>query len=178
MRMSYSLFCRLRPFWILFPKASDRSTCLCKTHENLLYKIEKLHQLKVTDTTNVTFLANEITCSTDSLSCMYREYFVCLKREPHINQDDLGCQVYWNMWETRREDRQKTSCSKEEKSLSLQITIKSTVQGTLDQLVTDFKADLAKASKHTDNISHQYKALRTLRERNTGQRGSTPHLFL
>ncbi len=33
--VSYSLFCRLRPFWVVHPTLSYRETCLCKLHENL-----------------------------------------------------------------------------------------------------------------------------------------------
>ena len=91
MRISYSLFCRLLPFWILFPKASDRNTCFCNTHENLLYKIEKLHQLKVIDTTDATSLANEITCSTGSLSCMYRE---CPVQMSHLHSVSFN-RFFW-----------------------------------------------------------------------------------
>lgn len=34
MKLSYSSFCTLRPFYVTAPKASDRSTCLCHHHEN------------------------------------------------------------------------------------------------------------------------------------------------
>lgn len=29
-QISYSVFCRLRPFWIIAPTEKDRETCLCK----------------------------------------------------------------------------------------------------------------------------------------------------
>lgn len=34
-RISYSSFCRLRPFCVVHPSLSDRETCQCKLHENL-----------------------------------------------------------------------------------------------------------------------------------------------
>lgn len=46
-RISYSLFCRMRPFWVVTPTLTDRETCLCKTHENLSFLVEKLHSLKL-----------------------------------------------------------------------------------------------------------------------------------
>ncbi|WAR26590.1 hypothetical protein MAR_012294 [Mya arenaria] len=39
-KISYSMFCKLRPFWIVKPTEKDRDTCLCKLHENLNYKIQ------------------------------------------------------------------------------------------------------------------------------------------
>jgi phage gp29-like protein len=33
-------------------KAGDRNTCLCKLHENMRFKVEQLHQLKLIETKN------------------------------------------------------------------------------------------------------------------------------
>jgi len=35
LKISYRTFCRLKPFWVVWPKEKDRDTCQCKTHENL-----------------------------------------------------------------------------------------------------------------------------------------------
>ena len=45
--MSYSLFCRLRPFHIVHPTARDRDTCLCKLHENIYLKFARLKSMKL-----------------------------------------------------------------------------------------------------------------------------------
>ncbi|XP_062532287.1 PH domain-containing protein DDB_G0287875 [Bombyx mori] len=34
-KISYSSFCKLRPFWIRIPTVNIRDTCLCKVHENM-----------------------------------------------------------------------------------------------------------------------------------------------
>ena len=45
--ISYSLFCSMRPFYIVSPTNVDRETCLCKVHhENSRMLIDKLHQTK------------------------------------------------------------------------------------------------------------------------------------
>lgn len=41
--ISYSAFCRLRPFWVVHPSLADRDSCQCKLHENLGFLAEKLH---------------------------------------------------------------------------------------------------------------------------------------
>lgn len=33
-KISYSSFCRRKPFWVIAPKESDKETCACKLHEN------------------------------------------------------------------------------------------------------------------------------------------------
>ncbi|XP_054259552.1 uncharacterized protein LOC128984273 [Macrosteles quadrilineatus] len=35
LKLSYASFCKLRPFWIVMPKVTDRDTCLCTVHENM-----------------------------------------------------------------------------------------------------------------------------------------------
>lgn len=42
LKLSYSLFCRFRPFWVLKATEKDRQTCLCIKHENLQYQVDML----------------------------------------------------------------------------------------------------------------------------------------
>lgn len=75
--ISYSLFCSLRPFWVVVPTLSDRDTCMCKMHENLVFIVQKLHQLKVINTTNLDELVKSITCDPESKKCMYSDCSDC-----------------------------------------------------------------------------------------------------
>ena len=40
--MSYSLFCRLCPFWVRAPQEKNRDPCMCIIHTNAKLKAEKL----------------------------------------------------------------------------------------------------------------------------------------
>nr|CAI5864168.1 unnamed protein product [Callosobruchus analis] len=42
-KISYSAFCRMRPFWVLQPKISGRETCLCILHTNMQLIVSKLY---------------------------------------------------------------------------------------------------------------------------------------
>ena len=44
--LSYSMFCRLRPFWVVHPSLADWETCMCKLHENLTFVAVRLKQQK------------------------------------------------------------------------------------------------------------------------------------
>ena len=48
--ISYSLFCQLRPFWVVNPTLSERDTCLCEIHENLGFVANKLQPSEATNT--------------------------------------------------------------------------------------------------------------------------------
>ena len=45
--MSYSSFCRLRPFWFVKPRVSARDTCMCVKHVNMEFRVQKLCYLPV-----------------------------------------------------------------------------------------------------------------------------------
>lgn len=40
--ISYSLFCKFRPFWIVPPNVTNRNTCLCKVHDNIKLLMSRL----------------------------------------------------------------------------------------------------------------------------------------
>lgn len=74
--ISYSLFCRLRPFWVVNPTLSERDTCMCKLHENLSFLTVKLSQMKLIKTANIEELI-EVCCNSSNKSCMYGECVSC-----------------------------------------------------------------------------------------------------
>ncbi|KAK0151073.1 hypothetical protein N1851_007764 [Merluccius polli] len=47
LRLSFSLFCTFRPYWVVRPTLADRDTCMCKQHDNLGFIARKLYQQHV-----------------------------------------------------------------------------------------------------------------------------------
>lgn len=45
-RVSYSTLLREKPYWVVQPTKRDRDTCLCVSHENFEYKLNKLNRLR------------------------------------------------------------------------------------------------------------------------------------
>lgn len=72
---SYSLFCLLRPFWVVHSSLSDRYTCMCKIYENLGFIVQKLHHLKVISTINLHDLVKAITCDTENKVHVWRMFW-------------------------------------------------------------------------------------------------------
>ena len=52
-------------------KAEDRNTCLCKLHENMRFKVEKLHQLKLIETKNPETVSECVVCDMKHKPCAY-----------------------------------------------------------------------------------------------------------
>ena len=75
-RLSYTTFTRLRPFWVLSPRNSDRETCLCKTCENVKLLAEALEQKMVLTTSNIDSLEKRCVPLITKLACMENAMFV------------------------------------------------------------------------------------------------------
>lgn len=162
-KISYTMFCMLRPFYVLRPSQRDRESCLCKKHENLIFKAERLFQNGVIKSKDIVELARQLTCNADSKACMYRECKECRDKKIETKEFDESKMTEWFEWRTKRVEREKTEKG-ETKIFTVAITSKETETGPAKQLLDEFEMDLKKACTHLYNISHQYRAIRSLKE--------------
>ncbi|KAL2077550.1 hypothetical protein ACEWY4_027054 [Coilia grayii] len=108
--LSYSLFCRLRPFWVVHPTVADRETCLCKVHENFSFLAEKLHSLKIIKSVDLEDMLTSVSCSTNSKDCMYNVCPHCKGQEyAVVGEDNLQKHVLITQWSTETVLREKKS---------------------------------------------------------------------
>jgi len=77
--MSYSLFCKLKPFHIVQPTNRDREICLCKIHENAELMLLKLCHLQLLPWFNNTVekCVEALCCPGGKEDCHYRRCQVC-----------------------------------------------------------------------------------------------------
>ncbi|WAQ99807.1 LOW QUALITY PROTEIN: hypothetical protein MAR_024180 [Mya arenaria] len=157
-KIFYSLFCKLKPFWVIKPTFRDRQTCLCKIHDNLDMKLTTAINNNMYHSRSVNDLLKCLTCdgSLDKKECMYRECNGCKGRSIPLNENiDRG--------------RQRIEIPKKDEVGSQTVrtvtkTVKEKDQGTLDQLNDDIQAEAQRASRHVFNIRHQYQAISRLKE--------------
>ena len=76
-KISYQSFCRLRPFWVVQPKESDRDTCACKTHENMQFLVNALHSSNLLSSTRLSDVVGKFACDISSMDCMYGKCEKC-----------------------------------------------------------------------------------------------------
>ncbi|WAR13068.1 hypothetical protein MAR_027248 [Mya arenaria] len=149
-KISYSLLCKLRPFWIIKPTEKDHKTCLCKIHENLAFKVSSSHNADMIKTNDPNVLMKTIVCDTDSKACMYRDCKDCGSRKLNLNVEG-GEQLTWNEWRNRRVERERSGTSK-----IVSLTVKEKKQGTKQTLGEELDQELQRACRHYFNIRHQY----------------------
>lgn len=76
-RISYSHFCKLRPFWTVFPKPSNRDTCLCSRHTNMELLVKALHKAGIINVKSSEELLSKLCCDSRNWSCLNRSCVTC-----------------------------------------------------------------------------------------------------
>ena len=162
--ISYSLFCRLRPFWVVMPNAGDRHTCLCKLHENCGFVLSKLASLKVLETADIETILNNMVCDVTSKVCMYGDSPKCCvttlgASDPQDGNMPSDSNCTWFQWKTVKEERIIRG-----KTKMISFTVKATVSGTVNSLLTEATKLVHAMKLHTYNITHQALFNRKLRQ--------------
>lgn len=136
--MSYTMFCRLRPFWIVFPKVSQRDTTMCKKHTNMNLLVSKCSSLKMIKEKCV-----EELLSSDGV--IFESY-------------DENDSVSYEQWKTVVEIIKVKGIEKRcQKSVKVEMT--STKEG----LKKEFQSQIGPFREHCDNISNQFKVISDLK---------------
>lgn len=76
-KVSYSTFCKLRPFWVRAPKVFERDTCVCKIHANIEYLVSAMNKAEIITAKTPKKLAAYVCCDTSSVSCLQRSCLAC-----------------------------------------------------------------------------------------------------
>ena len=163
MKMSYSMFCSLKPFWIVKPLEKDRDTCLCKIHENFNFKVERLYKEGVVHSNNAEEVIKEVVCNPESKKCMYKECDICKDKSIQLEGDGHE-QVSWNASKNRKVEREKTNDAGQKTIIASMMTIKEKESGTIKTLRDELNKEVQRVCCHLFNIKHQYKTLRLLRQ--------------
>lgn len=144
-------------------KAGDRNTCLCKLHENMRFKVEKLHQLKLIETKNPETVSECVVCDMKHKPCAYGNCSRCKSKEIPLTTHEIrepGNQATAYSWVNRTEEIEKDG-----KTVKVSKTIQEEQQLTVGQLITDTTEQLKKKfTRHVFNIRHQFNSLKWLKD--------------
>jgi len=149
MKVSYAMFCKLKPFWILDPKCGDCDTCTCQLHANVKFKFQRLRQHGVLKSQSLHEAISSLCCE-EVQKCLHRKCSICAERTLEINGFEEGKQVFVYEWQNRQEQRPIKG-----KIHNVQITTKEKVFGTLETILDELNKLLkTKFCKHVFNIVH------------------------
>ncbi|KAI8420458.1 hypothetical protein MSG28_008946 [Choristoneura fumiferana] len=162
MTIGYSLFCRLRPFWVVKPKLTDRDTCACVTHENFNLKLVALKNANILNFATHQTALQTLCCDRYSEKCLSRTCDGCSMKSLPYNEFDNSDEIVVQQWRNSKElimdlktkkERYITKYKKEIQKMKPYDLI-----GQLEQ------SDLIKLFQHEVNIVHQYNTIKSLKE--------------
>ena len=93
-KISYSEFCKLRPFWVVQSKASDRNTCLCEKCDNFSLLCERMRSLGLINTVSSHALVETIVC-TSSRKCLLGKCVDCVGKKVDVAKPNLTNNFTW-----------------------------------------------------------------------------------
>lgn len=101
--VSYSAFCKLRPFWVLLPDPRSRDTCLCKLHTNMDLIVQRLYQRKIVSVKTSQDLLTLLCCDVYNENCLYRTCSACKNKIVCYQEFDDSIQITYWQWETKQD---------------------------------------------------------------------------
>lgn len=163
--LSYTLFCRLRPFWVKHPTEADRQTCICKVHANIHLLFKSVSEIYVCESLKPDDFVKQNVCDINSLKCMYSKCNKCKNNtfESVVKTNDCirEKEVCWEQWKNVKEKRM-VAKGGETKEIVVSVTVKKKESGTLFDLMKEVDKQLIRYKKHLFNIRNQYSYFREL----------------
>lgn len=102
--ISYTIFTRLRPFWVVTKKVSERDTCLCMMHENINMICNRLTKLSVVSDNNLDrLIEKEMYCDPCTVKCLFRQCSICKSKKIFcsLSENRENKITYYDVWEKR-----------------------------------------------------------------------------
>ncbi|PZC80151.1 hypothetical protein B5X24_HaOG215373 [Helicoverpa armigera] len=158
-KVSYSFFCKHRPFWVLAPKSAQRDTCKCIIHENIDLMIKALKISSIIDEPDCDALIKNMCCSIYEEKCLRRECQYCKDKLVQFKEFSDNHHITYCKWIRARET------VKTRKGLNV-ITVmkKEEVKATPRELINVLIASLRAFFKHIYKIHNQYISLKKLKD--------------
>lgn len=152
----FTTFCKFRPFWLVWKKPTDRDTCLCVKHENMLLMVKQLLNSKILAYSNddvEAILQKDMCCGGDSFTedCLLRTCSKCKDYKMLFQHFDENKMLDYETWTTESTDR------------GSNITIKKSVSVPSHELVTKFTHEVPRYLQHVGRIKHQYRMMKKLK---------------
>lgn len=156
--VSYSLFCKNKPFWVGAPAEKDKEICMCKLHENVNLLAQALRNNKIIREKSSSEVLSITVCSIHNLTCLERKCLVCFNKVPTIMDFDNSTEIQYWIWETGPKE-----INTKRETKTIQITEKKQHNGSPKAVFERLMNHLQKFYIHCANITNQYKCTTTLK---------------
>lgn len=154
-KLSYQTFCKYRPFWVLYPKESNRNTCGCRVHINIDFLIKCLNINKIIKESNGTGILESLCCNINNENCLNRTCEKCMFRNIDYAEFQNDKKIKYYEWRNSSEkyfvkDKEKTKV----------VTKKETLYDFPRNIILRLENNLVGFMNHCNNIWTQYKNIK------------------
>lgn len=160
-KISYTLFCQLRPFWVVSPNIHQRDTCLCITHANMELTLASLKQANIRSFPSYQSVLNYLCCDRYNEKCLMRECRNCKRRSIYYYEFDNSVLIKHSSWQCVVEDIFDTKTKKKRR---VRKYTKITSNCAPKDIVAKLEVNLDIFLKHEANIVHQYQTIKSLKD--------------
>lgn len=158
-KVSYTSFCRYRPFWITYQKVDMRDTCQCKKCANTEYVVSALFKHGVISQRTGKELIDSLCCTESKVKCLLRECSQCSNNSTLYNEFNGEMDIFYDEWATQEE----TYKNKKGEAIKVKHTLKIRKKISALQLVNMFSETVFKYMVHQGTIRNQYAAMKLLK---------------
>ncbi|CAH1110629.1 unnamed protein product [Psylliodes chrysocephalus] len=159
--MSYSTFCKLRPFWILSPKVAERYTCLCKIHTNMSLIVKRLKLEKIINENSLEEILKSMCCEGQlNEDCLERKCESCKNKTIVCNTFNGQEKMSYENWLTKKTK----IIVKGQEKLCLK-TVKENKFCSKYEAVLELNKNMPHFMQHYTNVMHQYKEINILKKK-------------
>ena len=132
-------------------KFSSRDTCLCKTHANFDFLIQRLAHLKLVLKNNARKFIESLVCNVNNKDCMYRVCSKCKNRKLK-NTKNIADNTFYYRWITQKVSR----VGAKNKIYNVTLTEKEKVVCTVSKLIDEVNSQSHSYLKHVYDTTHQF----------------------
>lgn len=156
--ISYSTFCKYRPYWVVFPNTS-RDTCQCKLHSNVNLLIKALKTAEIITETTGTDAIKSLCCDIKQ-ECLERTCKTCVSKVLNYHEFQNNKKIKFFQWIA--EKRPYTIKNGVEKIKI--VTIKKRFYDYPRDVIQKLESMLITFLKHNLNITVQYEVMKQLKQ--------------
>lgn len=162
-KVSYTTFLRMKPFYIYERKIKDRDTCRCIKHANFEFLIQKMHRLGITKCSSLSAFLEQMCCNKNNQDCSNRTCKECMdtfRTETllvNISQELADSQTFYYEWELCKQNY----TNKNNEVCTTKITSKNRKYIKVKDLIKKVETEIPEFFKHVFRASHQ---IRTIKE--------------
>lgn len=160
-KISLTTFKKYKPYFVVHLKCNARNTCACIKHLNMQLKMDRLRDLKIIPSNNLTEIMSGMTCRSErSEKCMLGLCPECEIKKLPIAEDYKNDSTFYYEWIRAEEER----LNKAGEKYTFKPMVKKKITCTPKELIEKTENGSLKYLEHLLNIRNQYECSTKLKE--------------